>query len=62
MQRKWKYSQQARKKRYCEVDGKRLNKDEAIICSDCLADLLKDDISEIENDETDEEEQKDEEE
>ncbi len=38
--RKWTYSREARKPRYCEECGKRLKRNEAVLCASCFAELL----------------------
>jgi predicted amidophosphoribosyltransferase len=48
MSPKWKYTDDARKRRYCEDCGKRLKKQEAVLCATCLAGLLTDAMPEIE--------------
>jgi predicted amidophosphoribosyltransferase len=56
---KWKYGPEARKKRFCSVCGKRLKKDEVVLCSACFAELLNttvevEEIKEESEDETEE--------
>jgi predicted nucleic acid-binding Zn ribbon protein len=49
--KKWRYSSQARKRRYCEACGQALTKDEVILCTECFSDIVNDEISEVvEND------------
>jgi predicted amidophosphoribosyltransferase len=57
---KWKYGPEARKPRYCVECGKRLTKEEAIICSGCLAELLTITIEPETQDEEQDEETQDE--
>jgi hypothetical protein len=40
MGRKWGYAHHARKARYCEECGRRLNKEEVVICTTCFEELL----------------------
>ncbi len=40
MEPKWKYSSEAKKRRYCASCGKRLKKREPVLCIDCLHEAL----------------------
>lgn len=40
MRRKWKYAPSAEKPRFCTECGRRLHKDEVLVCDHCFADLL----------------------
>mgnify|MGYP001559665018 CR=1 FL=1 len=46
MRRRWKYSDFAKKQRYCQDCGRRLKCDESTLCGDCLIDLLLEAIGE----------------
>lgn len=37
---KWKYTKNARKKRYCQECDERLHKNEVFLCEKCFAELL----------------------
>ena len=37
---RWRYANHARKARYCDECGKRMRKDEVVLCTSCFTELL----------------------